>query len=197
MECPIIWPAGCSCGTRVVDSVGMYAGATTYLWVRTTHPPVDTPVHTHTLQLDNKKKIQTLPTPTMTVPAALARFVGASMGAAALYLVLLCSGVQGQTIANFCEGELGEANWACGDVAPVPAQVCRYPTPSPSRVSSLIAVYSIEGCGGRGITHSLTARVCVRPHHLCVFSSYLLWQQQQPPSHFYGATAIYYTVYVS
>lgn len=41
---------------------------------------------------------------------------------AALGTLLFCSGAQGQT-QGFCEGELGEADWDCGSVATLPAQV--------------------------------------------------------------------------
>lgn len=60
---------------------------------------------------------------TMAASSVLARFAGAFMAAGTLFFVLCYFGVQGQTISNFCEGELGEANWECGALALVPAQV--------------------------------------------------------------------------
>lgn len=44
------------------------------------------------------------------------------MKRAALGALLLLSGARGQT-QSFCEGELGQAGWDCGIVAPLPAQV--------------------------------------------------------------------------
>lgn len=37
-------------------------------------------------------------------------------------VVQLLSGAQGQT-QSFCEGELGEVGWDCGNLSPLPAQV--------------------------------------------------------------------------
>lgn len=65
----------------------------------------------------------------------MARFSRVAATTTALLLLHAFRGVEAQT-RSVCEGELGEANWACDTLAPLPSQVCMH-LPNHDRLAAL------------------------------------------------------------